>query len=290
MTFAVRKINVAFYLGTGAFGEAGHTSLTVTGLRIKLKTSVTAGVLPGMCDLQIYGLTPEQLSQLSALNANATITKKNTIAVTAGDEHGMTLIFCGSIMHGAIELNSQPESFLRVHAVIGGIEQLATTNAVSYSSAATDVTVIMKNFATLLGYSLENWGVTGTLSHPNFHGTLKQQIDTAGKAANIVCKLVPTGPSTGVLHIAPSAGQMGKYTEVISPDTGMVGYPSYCTDAVGVNIKCIFKPNLQLQQSVVIKSSLAVANGTWSVFNLSHDLESEMPNGNWFTYFTAAVA
>ena len=30
-------------------------------------------------------------------------------------------------------------------------------------------------------------------------------------------------------------------------------------------------------------SAVRAANGTWNVFNITHDLESETPGGKWFT-------
>jgi hypothetical protein len=68
---------------------------------------------------------------------------------------------------------------------------------------------------------------------------------------------------------------------LLSPQTGMVGYPAFSGPAVLV--KSILNPKIQNGTKLTIQSSLTPAAGNWSVFHAIHDFESNVPHGKWFT-------
>jgi hypothetical protein len=78
----------------------------------------------------------------------------------------------------------------------------------------------------------------------------------------------------------------GGTVPLISPATGLVGYPTYSD--MGITIKTLFNPFIRLAQLVTVESSLAFANGSWGAYYVRHELESQTPNGKWFTHFTGA--
>ena len=66
----------------------------------------------------------------------------------------------------------------------------------------------------------------------------------------------------------------------ISPDLGLVGYPTFTYQ--GVIVKALFNSSLKYGSLIEVQSSLKPATGTWVVTNLTYELESETPNGAWF--------
>ena len=69
---------------------------------------------------------------------------------------------------------------------------------------------------------------------------------------------------------------------LISPKTGMVGYPAYAQP--GVIFACLFQPPpaLQFGSSFTLESDLTPASGQWTVQNLTYLLESITHHGKWF--------
>jgi hypothetical protein len=87
------------------------------------------------------------------------------------------------------------------------------------------------------------------------------------------------------LAIWPRNGARGGTIPLITPETGLVGYPSYMSQAV--RIKMVYNPSIRFGGYVKIdKSIITPANGTWRVAELLHDLVSDMPGGAWFTELT----
>ena len=72
----------------------------------------------------------------------------------------------------------------------------------------------------------------------------------------------------------------------VSPSTGMRGYPAFTSS--GIEVTTLFNPTLQYGGNIQVESQLTPACGTWNIYNLAHELESEIPSGKWFTTLSAS--
>ena len=282
MSFTKKKIDLTFQLGTGNFGEGGFNTVEVTGLRVQASITATNGPVMGNAQLRIYGLNQSLMRQLTFLNSSATLQKKNTLIVSAGDDQsGMSIVFQGQIVLGQIDLNNPPESALVVVGNTGYIEAIKPISPSSYPGPA-DAAIVMGNLAASMGLQFENNGVSGIiLNTPYFPGTGLEQARRCAEAANINW-IIEDGVR---LCIWPMNGSREGVIPLISPSTGMIGYPAYSTGIGGISIKTLYNPFVRIGKQVQIESSLQIANGIWTVFSISHELESETPNGNWITRF-----
>jgi hypothetical protein len=187
-----------------------------------------------------------------------------------------------------IDLSAAPDVAMNVEASMGNLERLKVADPISYPAGA-DAAVILSDLAYKMGFDFENGGVTGpvsvTLYTPYYAGSLMEMAEACAKDANI--DMVITHGEKGVnrMIIMPKGVPRGGLIPLISPSTGLVGYPNYATDLSGIAVKCVFNPFLQLAGLVKVSSDLEVADGQWQTFGISHELESEVPNGQWFTYF-----
>ncbi len=286
MTFLKRRINVTFQLGLGGtFGESGTNTVTCSGLRVQAALQQVNGPGLGQASVRIYGLTPSLLKQLSSLNQATMSTRQNTIILDAGDDvNGMATVFQGQIQVSQIMLNTAPDTTLTIMATAGGLAPVQRVAPSSYPGTA-DAAVILQNLAFQAKLGFENNGVSVMLATPYFPGDTWAQIKRCAAAANIDYAIDAT---KNVLVITPKGGKRGGQIPLISPQTGMIGYPSYSSGVNGLSVTTLFNPLLRIQGQVQIQSNLEVANGTWSVFNLEHELESEDPGGQWLTRFDAA--
>jgi len=286
VSFLKRKIDITFQLGTGSFGESGTNTVTCSGLRVHARIDKVFGPGMGEAQLRIEGLTPSLLNQLSSLNQATMAVRKNTVIVSAGDDvNGMATVFQGQVMIGQIMLNTAPDSALMVLAQAGAFAAVQTVPPTSYTGTA-DAAVVMQNLAHLAGLDFENNGVSMQLSTPYFPGSPLEQIRKCADAGRAVFDYVIDDKT---LAIFPVGGARGAQIPLISPDTGMIGYPNYSTGVYGIEVTTEFNPLLRPGGKVQVQSSLEVANGTWQVFNLSHELASEDPGGAWFTHFSGAA-
>jgi len=289
MTFARRVISLQFSLGMGgSFGESGADTVTVTGLRVQAQIDKVVGPGMGTLNMRVYGLTPDMLNQLSALNQGAETYKRNMVTVQAGNEgEVLATVFQGQILVGQQNLNGQPDTSLLVVAAAGQLQAVQTAQPTSYPGGA-DAATIMSNLAQLAGLQFENNGVSVQLSTPYFYGSPRDQIRTCAEAGRFNWIIDDGGSGTGAqntLAIWPNGGSRNGQIPLISKDTGMIGYPDYSTSLNGLTISTLFNPFIRVGGLVQIKSDLQVANGTFRTFDISHTIESETPGGQWMTRF-----
>lgn len=278
MTFARKQIELTIALGTGQFGDTGANTVTLSGLRIKADIQQFGGDAMPQVQLRVYGLPAQMINQLTAIGPiNSSIMYKNSVLIAAGDAgSALTTIYSGTIWQAWGDFNQMPDTALNIAAVGGLAASLKPVGASSYPGSA-DVGTIMQQLATTAGFNFVNNGVSVQLSNPYFPGTALAQIRECAQAADINFTI-----DTGTLQIWPKGGARNSLPATISPATGMVGYPTFSSN--GVMVTTIFNPSVVIGGMIQIQSSLPAATGQWIATQISHSLESETPDGQWFTH------
>lgn len=311
MAFVRRRIELTFVLGTGAFGEgpaqtikipidtqqpgtsvkaAPNNTITLNGLRVRAHIHQIGNSSLGTADLMVWGLTLDHLNQLSAIEQLAMYQRRNSVIIAAGDDKdGIAVIFEGQLSASWIDLSSQPDSILHVSATAGLfylIKPAAPFTLPGFSDAATIIDGMVRQMGD--GWAVENDGVVKVsvpIATPYYDGTLLDQIKRVASDANI--DLVIEQENQKVI-ITPRGVPRGGLIPVISPETGLVGYPVH--DATGVICTTLFNRSIRVHGKVKVdKSQLIQANGEWYVIDIVHDLESEVHNGEWYTRFQATT-
>lgn len=291
MAFAQRLITLIFQLGKDSSGvqytfqEGSYDTVTVSGLRVQANIQNSIPPMQGIATVRVHGLTPSLQNQLSTLNRldNGQVAIRfNQLTIQAGDvQSGMSTVFAGHIAFSQPDYNNAPDSSLVISAQAGYLDAIRPTPVLSYSTQA-DAAVIMQTLAAQAGYQFQNTGVSVMLATPYLWGSPRQQMEMLARAANINWVI-----DKNTLAIWPKGGVRDGLIPLISPATGMIGYPSRQDQANGWSIRTLFNPSLFIGGSCQIQSSVQNANGTFQVYQLSHALESETPNGKWESSFQA---
>lgn len=282
MSYIKRKIDLVIRLGKGSFGESGFDTVTLRGLRVTAdihKTGMPAGCT---ANIRVYGMRLSLMNQLSRLGKPLTLTRDNTVTVHAGDDTaGMAVVFAGTIIDCWADFQSPPEVFLNMFSVTGDLARVKPVAPTSYGPS-TDVVTIMSSLASVMGADFENNGVSGIiLSNPYYPGTAAQQAEACAAAAGIGYILDDLAGKL-VLAIWPlNRPRRQKQIPIISPATGMVGYPAYTGG--GVRLRSLFNPSILFNGLVKVEKSTTTANGLWTINDITHQLTSEEPSGAWFT-------
>lgn len=275
MSYAKRRIDIEFRIGTGTNGAGPPDIVTVTGHRVSAYIEKSGGWAMGAADLRIWGLDESLMNRLATLGRIVGNQRKNVVRVSAGDEGGaMSLVYEGTIQNAWVDFRGAPDVPFTVSATAGLFEAIAPAPPSSYQGSA-DVATIMAALARQMGLVFENNGVQERLSNPYFPGTALDQAQACARAAGINMVI-----DAGVLAIWPGRGVRGGDPAVISPDTGLVGYPTFTSK--GITFRTLFDPTIRYGAVVDVRSSLKPASGRWGVYSMFLSLEAEMPNGEWF--------
>jgi hypothetical protein len=256
---------------------ASGGTLNLSGLRSTCEMK-NAGTPSGAeADIVIYGMTLSSMNELTVIGATQMYqVNKNTISIQAGDERGMSLIFTGTILQAFVDAQAMPEVCFRITAIAGAFENVMKSKPSSFQGSA-DVAQIAEHLAKKMGLSFENSGVKVKLSNPYSSGSYRTQMLELAEHAGIQWTI-----DRGTLAIwNPGQSRKGGGA-LISPKTGMVGYPAHAQP--GVIFACLFQPPpaLQFGSSFTLESDLTPASGQWTVQNLTYLLESITHHGKWF--------
>jgi len=280
MSFVKRVINLTFRLGKGSFGESGYDTLTVSGLRIRANIINAGGDSMGVANVRVNGLTRSQMNDLSTFIRSpqgVLEVRYNVLIIEAGEEgKPLDKIFEGQIGLAVVDMANAPDVALNITAYAGYFEAVKDADAKSYPGTP-DAVTIMQTLAKENGYTFENLrNISAPIDTPNLRGSARDQMARVAKSGRFNWTI-----DNGVLAIWPFGDSRGDTVAEISPDLGMVGYP--LNVGTGIGVKTLFNHNLQLGKLVKVTSEIPYANGTFVIFNIGHDIESETPGGAWFT-------
>lgn len=277
MSFAERKIDLTFELAEGQFGDNLGKSVKISGLACEVSINNMLGASLNSVQLRVYGMTESKMNRLSTLGIKPGTTPKNIITVEASNTAGgMTQVFQGTMANAWIDYRGVPSVSLNIEAYAGSYELVKPIAVNSYKGTA-DVATIIESLAKGMGFGFTNNGVTAKLSNPYLAGSAVSQIRDCAQHAGIAYDI-----SNGVVSIWPSGGTRDDVTFLVSPETGLVGYPTF--SSTGLQIQTEYNPLIFNGRKLSVDSSIPQARGTWYCQIARHELSSEIPNGPWFTY------
>ena len=281
MSFSRKWIDVQFSLA----GGGGQPSEPIRGKRVIAKINNAGGQSQGVADVTIYGMTLSDMNRLSAVGKQINMVNKNKIKIIAGEDDGSDnggVVFEGDIVRAYVDANSQPMVAFRVAAVAAGYPAVQKMDPTSVEGSA-DVAETIEKIAKKAGFQFENNGVKVKVSNPYLYGSPLEQIRSIVQAAGIQWTV-----ENGTLAIWKTGGSRNGESHMFSPETGMVGYPVF--SEADVIVTKTFDRTIGLGHRITVQSQLEPANGEWAIYNVTHDISAETPNGPWFTQVMALRA
>lgn len=276
MSYVKREMNFSFTLANGkTFDESGTNKAILQGLRASARIIKAGGRSMSTMQLSIYGMSLSMMNQLSTLGMKVQLVPRNLISVVAGDrQNGMFLVFTGNITNAYADFQGAPDVPFQIEAHAGLSEAVNSAEASVYQGSS-GVAGIMSELAGKMGLTFENNGVEKNLNDPYLYGSYRDQAYDCAQAAGINCII-----DNGKLAIWNKNGAREGQVPLISPSTGMVGYPSYT--AQGIMLKTIFNPKIVFGGKIQVESENKPANGEWAAYMLDYELEALTPRGRWF--------
>jgi hypothetical protein len=293
-SYTVKNLRVTFTLtnSNAVFPGTNANQLQVSGLRISV--TVKGAGLPAFpeASIRIYGMAQQDMNALAIVPVQGGKPEYtfNTVQIEADSGNGYSFIFSGQIYQAGPDYSGAPDVCLFVHAQSAGFDQLTPANPTSYPGTA-NVADIVNNIASKMSMAFENDGVTGTLTNAYYSGTLTNQLRKVCKDAGIYASI----ENQNLLVISPAGvARTNVPSWVLSPTSGLVGYPEVLGNGY-LNARSIFNPAFRQNGPITIQGSDVVidpslpktlntlADGNWIIGPLTHILESNKPQGQWFT-------
>ncbi len=322
---ANRQVDVVFTMAQDGFGPAGADTITLSGYRLRCQI-VSTGLESGMaCALRMEGLAQPLLNRLSLMQAGMVAQTRNTVTILAGNGAGQgvntrSVVFSGGVVEAFVDYANSPDVAFELRALSGALPAAMPVAPTSFGGDVA-VATVMQVLAAKAGLEFANYGVQTLLRGGVYYkGSVAEQVDACARAARISYQI-----GVGVLAIWPAGmvAQADGLAHDVSVATGLVGYPSY--SQYGVSFLSVFNPAIRFRDTVRVQTGTPAqgasggsaatarttapqatasqgggaqsptqtvaalpASGVWVVQNVRHDLQTEQPDGPWFTTVEAA--
>lgn len=272
-SFTEKSLRFTITLGASTFGDTGKNQVIVEGLRSAADVEKTGMPSMGTAQCRIYGIALSDMQQLTMLAWLGMSIVKNSILIEAIDGAETSTVFEGHITNAWPDFQDAPDVFLHVEAQAAFFYQVASPVPDSYPGTIA-VSTIMEKLAKDAGLTFENNGVKTTLQNPYLPGDTISKARAVARAAGIELFI-----DDKVLAICPrGTGRKGQIP-LISPSSGLIGYPQF--DRIGVSFHTLYNPAIRFGGLVNIDTIVEPARGTWRVTGLNHSLSCQMPGGAW---------
>lgn len=279
-TFTKKNLRFTFILSNNALFERTNSNT------LKIDSLPSSAVIRGSglpafpeSELTIFGLKQTDMNALTATQFQPLAMQRNTVLVEADSGKGFSTVFSGQIITSGPNYDGAPRVPLQVHARILGFESLNPATHTSYNGTAS-VADIINSIASKMGYaSVENNGVTASLTNPYFGGTLVDQLRAVASQAGI-----DVYTEGNVIAICPKGKPRSQQSFTLSPTSGLVGYPKLDFQRGYVYVKALYNSAFRFGGPITVQNSdVPMANGKWVVGTITHELDAVLPNGRWFS-------
>ena len=257
--------------------EDGSNQIVAEGLRTLCTVQFGGGAVMPHADISIYGLNMDAMLKLTRIRWRDIQSLQNIVRVEAGDEGGdLTEVYEGNITFGYIDMSNAPDVAFRIRSTTAALNLFTPSTPITFEG---DVPVVqaIEQLASSMGYVFENNGVPESLTMTDV--TL---VDTDINKIRSLCRAyqIDLYIEQRTIAIAPQGAPRQLRIPVISPRSGMLGYPTPTMQ--GIDVRCLYDPLVRFGGLVrVADSIIETCNGDWRVFGVTVSLESEIPGGNW---------
>ena len=256
--------------------DANQNRLSSTGFRVMCDISYGFGAVMPTAQIRIYGLAMETMNKLFRVQWNTLGLLMNMVKIEVG-EQGKPLIkeFEGNITFATIDFSNAPDVALVIQSQGAALDYLRPESDISYKGEV-DIADIVKEICDGIGYQFDNNGVSVKAQNVEVGGTAIGKIISLSERYSFDLYIDQNSVS-----ITKKGGARNLKIPVITPETGLIGYP--VPDTRGVSFRCLYDPMIKFGGICKIQDSVVtVCNRDWRVYGLYKSLESNVPNGNWF--------
>ena len=250
--------------------------MSATGLRVLADIAYGYGAIMPTAQIRIFGLALEKMTKLLRVRWNTMDAMLNRVKIEAGEQgEKLITVFEGNITFAYPDFANAPDVALVIESMTAALENMKPARPSSYQGKI-DVADIVQDIVDDMGYQLENNGVSKIIDGETMNATNVAKLRYLADSCKFDLYI-----ENALVAITPRNGSRNIQVSVITPSTGLLGYP--VPDLRGVSFKCLHDPLIRFGSVVKLQGSMIdVCNGDWRVYGLHKSLEANQPNGNWF--------
>ena len=277
-SFVSRQLRVILTMPNAVFTN-GENQLIIENMPVRANIELFgAGSMPHAV-IEIYGLRKSDMNAMTVYPWGA-----NKITNTTVQLQLMTgeTIFSGTFLSAQARYESAPNVSFVIDAYFGLANQLS--NDISKSFPGTiKVSAIAKELADSMGMAfIDVNNMPNVITDQHLWGSNLTKLWSLEKYANI--KVVIDSVSNTVLIFTNDGYRKSESPPLISAESGLVGWPSKVGPHMW-SMKALYSSEFKSRGNIVLNSVSVpgATNKLMYINSMTHMLESNIPNGAWFT-------
>lgn len=273
----VIRITLNLRDGEKVFNAEGDNRLQADGLGISCQIAFGNGSITPTAQISVYGLSLSSMLPLLRVQWNTMQALLNTVRIEVGEQGDPLMIaYEGNITLATIDANAAPDVPLIITSQMAVYENMKVAEPYTTpKNTDIDIATIIEELCARIGYQLENNGVSHIVSNYTLEGSDLDKIKQICMDCDIDLYV-----EQGLIAICPKGGSRNIRIPIVSPSTGMIGYP--VPDQKGVSFNCLYDPAIRFGGIVRIQDSLIdVCNADWRLYGYTAQLEANIPKGKW---------
>jgi hypothetical protein len=277
-SFTQKKLRVTLVMGgtNSVFPGTNSNTLVLENMRMSARVQ-QATRLATNADVRIYGMKSADMNAMSVIWAKPPVVLDHYVIVEADDGKGYVQVFKGTITEAQPDYQSAPDVCFVIVAVTGYTQKISAAEPTSYP-ADTDVKIVVKNIVERMGFIFVDGGAQATFAKgAYFWGSLWDQLAQACDWAHADFYV----QNNTVMITKKGLPGKDRTAVVLSPDSGLIGYPQY--ERSGLHVLALYNSAFTCGVPIEVLGAVPAANGRWYPYAMTHILESRTPRGQWLT-------
>lgn len=271
------KITLTLRDGNVFFTAEGDNRASSTGLAISTSITYGNGAISPTAQITVYGLPIETMNKLFRVQWNTMNSLLNMVKIESGEQGGnLTTDYEGNITFATVNMDGAPNASLVITSQMAVAEKMRLVPPIEIKKdESRDVADILEKLCTENGFTFENNGVSHIITSTTLNGSV---VDIAQTLANW-CEFDLYIEQRSIT-ICPKGKPRPFKIPVISPTSGLIGYPS--PDQRGLTFNCAYNPIVRFGGIIRLSgSAINIANADWRIYGLVTTLEANIPQGKW---------
>lgn len=278
IAFQRRSLRFTFKMRTGSFSGPGEPDTVVyDGFRSSVQIKAPGGAQFATARISIKGLAQDVMNRLTIINYVNTELQRNEVLIEAtGPDGEYNTLFLGTIGSAYTDYAGAPD----VSFIVEAYQSLQSATDASPPTSwpgAQSVSAIASELCKKIGLTLENNGVTATVSDVYLSGSYLNQMRALCDMAR--CQMW-VEEAEGVIAIAPAGTPRNQDAVVMNGERGLIGWPT--PTHLGVDFMCLYDPGIYRGRKIKLETSVTPCAGEWYVRSVAVELDCETPGGAWF--------
>lgn len=271
------RVSITLRDGDVSFTAENDNRLKSTGLAISTSITYGNGAISPIAQITVYGLPIETMNKLFRVQWNTMASLLNMVKIEVGDDpNNLMVAYEGNITFAKPNMDGAPNIALVIESQMAVVEKMKYTDPFTIPKGeSADVADIIAFLCKDMGFEFENNEVSHILTDTTLNGSNMEKIEKLAQMCDFDLYVEQRS-----ITICKKGAARPLKIPVISPSSGLIGYPS--PDQRGVTLNCAYDPIVRFGGIIRVSGSLiAVANADWRIYGLVSTLEANIPQGKW---------